>query len=528
MSSRIIFSIILIALLLFVGCQTQAFQEETNLTSLDERADFSNNTDEKGALRTAASPGLIPSFAQTDELEITHGPLSGEVSSTAVTLWARGNITGTLLFEIATTEEFTDTIVAPGIEVSLAGDYIGEVRVEELEPATEYLYRVALTDGEENSSEVVNGRFQTAPEGTAAFDFVFGGDIGGQGLCRNAKDGWTIFETIASKAGDFFLLTGDSVYVDNACETPDNEPGAVGPYTDLTGFRDRYRYHLEDSNYADFLAQTPIYVTWDDHEIINDFGGPALNAINPQLFANGQQAYFDYWPISGTEEDPYQLYRQFSYGGHADFFILDTRSYRDPNVNWDPNPTTLEPKTMLGQAQFEWLQAGLSASQATWKFVVSSVPLSYPTGFPQPQVDGRDSWANYTEKSGYETELAALIFYILNHDIDNVVFIGGDVHWPFALSYDPDRDSQADFYEISAGPISAITLPPVDPPDPSFNPEVLFAAGEFNTDFFNFGQVAVTEEGQLIFHILDQNGETLFTLSLDPLLPAPEAEEEAE
>jgi alkaline phosphatase D len=385
---------------------------------------------------------------------------------------------------------------------------------------------VALADEEDNSSEVVSGRFQTAPEGAAAFDFVFGGDIGGQGLCRGAEDGWTIFETIMDLGGDFFLLTGDSVYVDNACPTPDNEPGAVGPYTDLEGFRARYRYHLEDSVYADFLAQTAVYVTWDDHEIINDFGGPALNAIHPQLFADGQRAYFDYWPISGTEEDPLQLYRQFSYGDHADFFILDTRSYRDPNVNWDPNPTTLEPKTMLGEAQFSWLQTGLAESAATWKFIVSSVPLSYPTGFPQPQVDGRDSWANYSEKSGYETELAALLFYILNHDIENVVFISGDVHWPFAMSYDPDRDGEADFYEISAGPISAITRPPVDLPDPSFNPTVLFAAGEFNTDFFNFGQVVVDEEGQLVFQVLDQNGDSLYELTLEPILLEVEPEEE--
>jgi hypothetical protein len=94
------------------------------------------------------------------------------------------------------------------------------------------------------------------------------------------------------------------------------------------------------------------------------------------------------------------------------------------------------------------------------------------------------------------------------------------------MSYDPDRDGEADFYEISAGPISAITLPPVDLPDPSFNPTVLFAAGEFNTDFFNFGQVVVDEEGQLVFQVLDQNGDSLYELTLEPILLEVEPEEE--
>jgi alkaline phosphatase D len=161
----------------------------------------------------------------------------------------------------------------------------------------------------------------------------------------------------------------------------------------------------------------------------------------------------------------------------------------------------------------------LAESGTTWKFIVTSTPLSYPTGFPQPQVDGRDGWANYTEKSGYETELMALLFYIESQGIDNVVFLTGDTHWPFALSYDPDRDGAPNFYEFGSSPLSAIVLPPVARPDPTFNPTVLYAEGEFQGTLFNFGHIRVDDEGDLTFRVLDREGETHYEVTIEPDLP---------
>ncbi len=33
---------------------------------------------------------------------------------------------------------------------------------------------------------------------------------------------------------------------------------------------------MEDEHYASFLASTPAWITWDDHEVINDWGGQEL------------------------------------------------------------------------------------------------------------------------------------------------------------------------------------------------------------------------------------------------------------
>ncbi len=448
---------------------------------------------------------------------VTHGPISGEVRDASAVLWARGSMSGMLTFYLAETEMFTETVQSASVLIDAATDFTGKVRVQDLKPTHEYYYTVTLTVGNVTSPPV-SGQFLTAPstDELASFDFLFGACVGGQGYCRNPDTGWTIFETMSNQDPDFFLLTGDSVYVDTACGGPGNVPGAEGPYTELGGFRTRYRYHLEDTHYASFLAQTPVYVTWDDHEVLNDFSGPDLQSINPELFEDGIQAYFEYWPLTGTVTDVHRIYRQVSYGQHADFFILDTRSYRDPNVNWDPNPRTLEPKTMLGEEQFAWLQQGLAASDATWKFIVTSVPLSYPTGFPQPEVDGRDSWANYTERSGYETELMSLLFYIKQNNVKNVVFLAGDTHWPYALSYDPDHNGMPDFYEFGSSPMSSLPLAPPEQPDPTFNPTVLYAEGTFAGDLFNFGHVAVADDGALTFRVLDGEGTERYTMTLQP------------
>jgi alkaline phosphatase D len=503
---------------------TIAVTDTAEITDTVAVTDTAEITDTIAVTDTAE---ITDTVAVTDTAEITDTVAvtdTAEITDT-VAVTDTAEITDTVAVtdtaEITDTIAVTDTIDLSEIYDGIApitqfNDYTGQVRVEGLQPSTLYSYTVVLLT-EFGSSEARTGTFTTAPAATTAapFDFVFGGCLGGQGYCRT-EEGWVIFDQMAATEPDFFLLIGDGVYVDTACMGEGIIPGAEGPFWELDGFRTRYKYHLEDAPYVNFLNETPVYVTWDDHEVINDFGGPDLQRINPRLFMEGFQAFSEYWPHNRPVEDPTQMYRNFSYGAHAEFFVLDTRSYRDPNVDWDPNPTRLTPKTMLGAAQFAWLQESLAASEATWKFIVTSVPLSYPTGFPEPQVNGRDGWANYTEPSGYETELLSLIFFLESQGIQNVVFLSGDTHWPYAISYDPDRNGEANFHEFASSPLSAITLSPTANADPTLNPTVLFAEGEFAGDTFNFGRIALDEAGELTLNFYNLAGEQLYELTLSP------------
>jgi alkaline phosphatase D len=105
---------------------------------------------------------------------------------------------------------------------------------------------------------------------------------------------------------------------------------------------------------------------------------------------------------------------------------------------------------MLGSAQREWLTAGLTRSTATWKFIVTSVPLSnLKSG--TAQMPGNDSWARAADGTGFQTELHAIVNAILKGRVRNVIWLAGDVHYTQVNVYDPNGDGTPDFHEFIAG-----------------------------------------------------------------------------
>jgi alkaline phosphatase D len=293
---------------------------------------------------------------------------------------------------------------------------------------------------------------------------------------------------------DFAILLGDTIYADEVCPSPPNAPGSEFTATTLDQFRAKHRYQRGSTAMQRFLASVPVYVTWDDHEVRNNFSGP----YDP-LMPIGRRAFLEYWPIGTAPEDPMRLYRAFRRGADAEFFILDTRQYRSRNA--DPDGPA---KTMLGSVQRDWLIRELARSTATWKFIVTSVPLSTPKngtgGNP-----GNDSWAGGADGTGFVTELRSIINTILKGRVRNVVWLAGDVHYAQVNVYDPDGDRVADFYEFIAGPLSAAPGKPV-PANPTFNPSTLYSAG----GFANFGLVTVNKT-ELRLTIVDDSGTPRFT-----------------
>ena len=99
----------------------------------------------------------------------------------------------------------------------------------------------------------------------------------------------------------------------------------------------------------------------------NDFGPRGEGRA---ILPHGLAAFLDYNPVG-----PAPLYRRVRWGKHVELFLLDTRSHRAPNLS----PDTPD-KSMLGADQRRWLERALLDSDATNKIVVTSVPLSIPTG----------------------------------------------------------------------------------------------------------------------------------------------------
>lgn len=395
------------------------------------------------------------SFLESDLLP--QGVAVGDVSSHRALLWLRTDGSASVQIEWAPlslweTASKLATVTAPVprttfLATTAEADYTLTVPLEGLSPATRYQYHVTIDYADQSAKHfsgklAAKGNFITLPEEhtSAAVTFAWSGDLGGQGRCRQGVGGYPIFDVIHRQEIDFFLFLGDTIYADNLCPSPPNEPGADFKATTLETYRLRHRYQRGAEALQRFLRTVPVYAIWDDHEVRDNFSGP----FDPHMPA-GRQAFREYWPIASPKEESNRLYRSVRYGADLELFILDTRQYRSRNEDQD-GPD----KTMLGPTQLQWLLDGLCTSTATWKVIVTSVPLSIVKGGV-----GNDGWGADNNGVGFERERQVIVDAILGQKLKDVVFLGGDVHWVQANAYDPDQDGTIDFHEYMAGPLSA-------------------------------------------------------------------------
>lgn len=492
---------------------------------------------------------------------------SGDITASGAVLWVQADTPGAHYFEVAGDSAFRRVIARIPVTVRAAEGLMAQAVIDDLKPATRYHYRVSGAQGPLPRT----GTFSTAPApaARAALTFLFGADLGGQGYGRLRPDvgleidGWPIFRAMTAESADLFLALGDMLYSDRpiTAEAPDHPKGNAfqipkpgpGYVTSVEDFRRDWHYHRSDHRFARFLETTPIIATWDDHELVNDSGGPELLAgptpeelardpqlaasdpsrprdaqkrrqsvfYNPGLFQAGRQVMYEYNPIrvlpdpSGAFDR--RLYRSIPWGAHAEIIVLDTRSYRDPRYRAD---TDERPKTMLGAAQKQWFKERLAQSRATWKIVVSSVPLASAGGNerdPQKRIY-RDAWANVEDDNpyGYERELREIAGFIRERGVRNVLFLTGDHHYTNLYSYDPDGDGVPDFHEANVGPLRA------GPSrgralDQSLNPTVLYTDAGKAT--FVYGHLTIDgASGRLTVDMRGIDGRSFpgARLALDP------------
>ena len=486
-------------------------------------------------------------------LSITHGVASGDVTATSAIIWARANAPAVLSVEYSPDPHFAQPDTGPFAQATAATDFTATIKLNDLMPDTVYHYRAWFSDQthrREARSAYALGRLRTAPSATTrrTVSFVFGGDLGGQQYCRPREQGrdigYAIFDKMQDLTPDFFIANGDMIYADNDCpaqvpSTPKrqgwhNVPGdfpritaRTVDWTDLTQlqtvFLQHWRYHRADPAFQHFLQRVPIYVQWDDHEVINDFGANWLSWKNgknqrqgyPNVVRAGRETMFLYAPIDQHRDEPRRIYRSFRWGKDLEIFLLDARSYRSRN---DLRDTLEHSKTLLGADQLKWLKRSLAESTATWKVVSSDVPLSIPTG-SNSAVRGRDGWANglapsasssaessgtdIAYQTGFERELFDLLSTLDAANVQNLVFVTTDVHFAASLQYAVDADGDTDmlhFHEFVTGPLSAISVPARTQAelDPSLNPRLLYAEGKLK----NFGLVRIEEQADGEVHLL--------------------------
>jgi phosphodiesterase/alkaline phosphatase D-like protein len=509
---------------------------------------------------------------------LTHGTAAGEVTASSAVLWARCDRPATVRARLVA-ESGEEQMLSARAEASR--DLTARLVAEDLRPSTRYCCQIwcdAEGDGQAGDQqgagqEDAAGRagdgqlpiadrrpsaadcrpqtancrppaadcwpptadcrlpaadcplsFRTAPppRAMAPLRFAWGGDLGGQNVCRDRDAGYAIFDRVAEVDAEFFVALGDMIYADDRCRPRGfygnpQVPGPPAPAADVPGFWAHWKYNRTDAHFQRFLAQTPVVAVWDDHEILND-AGPHHDTVpmypDRHLLPLSLQAMLDYAPMAPPAEAPARLYRRLRWGGHLELFVLDTRQYRDANHAPDDGA---RPKTMLGDAQRQWLVGAVTQSTATWKIVVSSVPLSIPTG-----AGARDGWADGGGPTGFEREAVAILRAFQQQRVANLLWITTDVHFAAAFRYRPFADDPSFvFHEVATGPLTSGVFPR-DEYDRTLGAERLFFYGPLRAGaiagavearrWFNFGVADIAADGRLEVRVVNGLGETVYTL----------------
>lgn len=477
------------------------------------------------ALAACATPGAPPPARLL-------GPMAAEVGPESAVLWARGDRSGRLHARVA--REDGSEAFETSVPLFATDDFTGHIELRGLRPATAYRYRLRFVAAEGDpaaAAPVLKGRFRTAPpeHEAAPVRLAFGGDLAGQNVCRDAREGFPIFRAVARSRPDLFVGLGDMIYADGVCTEVGaygnpQIPGGFGPATRLEEFWAHWRYAREDPAFAALLASTPYVAVWDDHEVVNDFGPhddrrsePPYQPEEP-LMPLGLAAFLDYNPIPGRDAASPRLYRSLRWGRHLELFVLDTRQHRDASARPDAPEA---PKSMLGEEQREWLLEALARSDATWKVVVTSVPLSVPTGRPE----ARDGWANFRQAGGYERELVGILARLRDAGVSRTLWLTTDVHFAAVFRYAPFPETPGfGLHEVVTGPLQAGVFGN-DRFDETLRGERLFAhrpddfrqvaTWEEARRYFSFGLLDVDASGRLAIRILDADGRSLYELALE-------------
>lgn len=448
-----------------------------------------------------------------------------------------------MIVETSATESFTKTQRFKGPMLTSATDGTGRLRLKGLEPGQTVHYRVTLEGDDGAKSETLTGVFNTVPEQSGPIRFAWSGDVVGQGWGINESlGGLGIFGAIADLRPDFFLHSGDAIYADGVVpQTQKQNDGRT--YVNVTSaakshvaqtlddFRGNYAYNLTDAHYRRFAATVPQVVQWDDHEVVNNwFPGESLagqkregyteNDVN-KLAGFASQAWQEWQPVLPSEAVDGRVYRKIPYGPELDVFVLDMRTYKDPNSNaWN----TDSPEGILGAQQTQWLIDGLNSSSATWKVVANDLPISIvvPDANSDPANGPKSMEAVAQGDNGAPLGREIAFSKILSQtkNVPNIVYLTADVHYTAAISYAPERAAFRDFtpfWEFVSGPLHAGAFPE-SPLDGTFGAkyEYVHAPKEANTSpaegFQHFGEVTINPgDRTFTVNLRDARGQSLYS-----------------
>lgn len=225
------------------------------------------------------------------------------------------------------------------------------------------------------------------------------------GSCDNQRLKNELWKSIDKNLPVAWIWGGDNVYSDTE---------------DMNALKENYAIQKNDKDYLEFITNKQILGTWDDHDYGLNDGGEEY----PYKRAS-QQLLLDFL---GTAKDAPERFRDGVYnsrlinvdGNKVKIIVLDTRFFRTAVTKSLNSKKRFQPNhygqgTILGEAQWKWLEQELNSSEAPFNVIVSSIQLlSDKHGF--------ECWGNFPH------EIDKLEKIIVASKAKGTFIISGDRH----------------------------------------------------------------------------------------------------
>ena len=388
------------------------------------------------------------------------GVASGDPTPTGGVLWTRlaprplepeGGMDGqrvVVAWEVAEDEAFARVVQRGRATAAFELSYSVHVDVDGLQPDRWYFYRFSTAGATGATSPV--GRFRTAPAAGAMTPLRFA-----VASCQHYEQGlFTAYAHMAREELDLVTHLGDYIYEYAPVPRRVRQHAGLEIRT-LDDYRRRYAQYKADPLLQAAHARCPWVLTWDDHEVDNNYAGThGENGFESEeqmrtRRAAAYQAWWEHQPVRVPRARSWAdltIYRTIRWGGLARFAMLDTRQYRSPQAceggsRVVPCGEWAEPgRTLMGETQERWLADGLARERARWQVLGNQVMVgSFDQDPGAPVRLDMDQWG------GYPAAKARLLRTIAERAPGRTVVLTGDIHssWANELRADPRRPDSA-------------------------------------------------------------------------------------
>ncbi len=380
----------------------------------------------------------------------TLGVAAGDPTSASCMIWTRlaprpleaeGGMDGqrvVVSWEVADDEAFQRSVKKGRATAAPELSYSVHVDVDGLAPGRWYFYRFTV-----GTAVSPIGRLRTAPAAGAVAPLSMA-----VASCQHYEQGlFTAYEHMVREELDLVMHLGDYIYEYAAI------PGRVRAHVGLEirtldDYRRRYALYKMDPALKAMHARCPWLVTWDDHEVDNNYAGLiGENEMESEeqmrtRRAAAYQAWWEHQPVRLPRAKSWtdlSITRSVEWGGLARFWMMDERQFRSDQACGDGTQVTpcgdwADPsRTMLGGAQESWIDSGLRNSRSRWQVLGNQLMLA-----PFDSREGPEQGVSMDQWSGYPAARGRMIKSIASHAPNRTVIFSGDIHSSWVNEIRPD------------------------------------------------------------------------------------------